>query len=131
VLDSVGSADLVLLAPSNPVVSIGTILSVPGIREALDSGPAPVVGVSPLIAGAPVRGHADACLAAIGVDSTAEAVGRHYGARTRGGLLDGWLVAEGDDADIPGVAVGHAPLLMTDPGATAAMVRAARKLVDA
>jgi len=131
VVDAILDADLVLVAPSNPVVSIGTVLSVPGIADALLSTAAPVVGVSPLIAGAPVRGHADSCLAAIGVDSTAEAVGRHYGARSTGGLLDGWLIAEGDAAEVPHVVVGQAPLLMTDPGTTAAMVAAARKLVDA
>ena len=131
VVDAILNADLVLVAPSNPVVSIGTVLSVPGIADAVRSTAAPVVGVSPLIAGAPVRGHADSCLAAIGVDSTAEAVGRHYGGRSTGGLLDGWLVAEGDAAEVPDVVVGQAPLLMTDPGTTAAMVAAARKLVDA
>ncbi|GGM01379.1 2-phospho-L-lactate transferase [Nakamurella endophytica] len=122
VLDALREADLVLLAPSNPVVSVGTILAVPGIRQALVDSPAPVVAVAPLIGGAPVRGHADACLAAIGVASTAEAVGRYYGARSAGGLLDGYLIAEGDDADVPGVRVAQAPLLMTGPAATAAMV---------
>ncbi len=128
VLAAIAEADLILLAPSNPVVSIGTVLAVPGIREALAAAAAPVVGVSPLIGGAPVRGHADVCLAAIGVDQTAEAVGRHYGARTSDGLLDGWLIAEGEHADVPGVAVAAAPLLMTDPAATAAMVEACRGL---
>ena len=113
-----------LLPPSNPVVSIGIILGVPGVRDALRGTAAPVVGVSPLISGRPVRGHADACLAAIGVPSTAEAVGRHYGARTAGGLLDGYLIADGDEGDVPGVAVRPVPLLMTDPAATARMVQA-------
>lgn len=130
VLPAIKNADLVLFAPSNPVVSIGTVLAVPGIAEAIRTTSAPVVGISPLIGGAPVRGHADSCLAAIGVDSTAEAVGRHYGGRNVGGLLDGWLIAEQDDALVPGVRVGKAPLLMTDPEATAAMVRAAAALVQ-
>ncbi len=84
--------------------------------------------MSPIIGGAPVRGHADACLAAIGVETTAEAVGRHYGARADGGLLDGWLVSTDDTAAVPGVAVRQAPLLMSDPKATAAMVQAALDL---
>ena len=71
VVEAITEADLVLLPPSNPVVSIGTILAVPGIRQALTAAAAPVVGVSPIIAGAPVRGMADACLAAIGVPATA------------------------------------------------------------
>src|SRR4051794_24799774 len=78
--------------PSNPVVSIGTILAVPGVRDALRSTPARVVGVSPIVGGAPVRGMADACLAAIGVETTAAAVARHYGRRSGGGVLDAWLV---------------------------------------
>jgi LPPG:FO 2-phospho-L-lactate transferase len=129
VVDAILGADAVLIAPSNPVVSIGTILGLPEIREAVRTTPAPVVGVSPIVAGAPVRGMADACLPAIGVPVSAEGVGRHYGARADGGLLDGWLVHEGDDADLPGVKVGRVPLLMTDDEATAAMVRAALELM--
>ena len=131
VLSAIRQADLVLLAPSNPVVSIGTILAVPGIAEAVRATAAPVVGISPIIGGAPVRGHADHCLTAIGVETSAEAVGRHYASRRVGGLIDGWLIDEQDEAEIPGVAVGKAPLLMTDPEATAAMVRAAAALVPA
>jgi LPPG:FO 2-phospho-L-lactate transferase len=128
VLESIGAADVVLIAPSNPVVSIGTILGVDGIRAAVADGPAPVVGISPIIGGAPVRGMADVCLPAIGVPTSAEGVGRHYGARSAAGLLDGWLIHSGDAADVPGVAVRAVPLLMTDDAATAAMVRAALEL---
>jgi LPPG:FO 2-phospho-L-lactate transferase len=71
------------------------------------------------------------CLAAIGVPSTAEAVARHYGARSDGGLLDGWLVHSGDDAIVPGVDVRAVPLLMSDVPATAAMARAALDLAGA
>lgn len=128
-LAAIAAADVVLLAPSNPVVSIGTILAVPGVREALLETPAPIAGVSPIIGGAPVRGMADACLPVIGVETSAEGVGRHYGARSDGGLLDGWLIADSDTADVPGVAVRAVPLLMTDDAATAAMVRTAVELV--
>jgi LPPG:FO 2-phospho-L-lactate transferase len=129
-LAALSAADVVLVAPSNPVVSIGTILAVPGIRDALDATQAPVVGVSPIIGGAPVRGMADACLPAIGVEVSAEGVGRHYGARATGGLLDGWLVDSSDTADVNGVQVRRVPLLMTDDDATAAMVRAALEIAD-
>ncbi|MET3806912.1 LPPG:FO 2-phospho-L-lactate transferase [Nakamurella sp. UYEF19] len=128
VLEALATADLILVAPSNPVVSIGPILAVPGLREALLAAPARIVGVSPLIAGKPLRGHADACLAAIDVECSAQGVGRHYGARSEGGLLDGFLVAEGEDVQIPGVRVAEAPLLMMDPQATAAMVAACLEL---
>jgi LPPG:FO 2-phospho-L-lactate transferase len=129
VLEAVHGADAVLIAPSNPVVSIGTILGVPGIRAAISTGPAPVVGLSPIIGGAPVRGMADSCLPAIGVPVSAEGVGRYYGARKEGGLLDGWLIHETDSATIPGVSVRSVPLLMTDDRASAAMVREALELV--
>jgi LPPG:FO 2-phospho-L-lactate transferase len=128
VLDAIASADVILLPPSNPVVSIGTILTVPGIRAALIDAGAPVIGLSPIIGGRPVRGMADACLTAIGVETSAEAVGRHYGARSAGGLLDGWLIDQGDQADLPGIAVRAIPLWMTDDATTAAMARAALEL---
>ncbi|MDH6242443.1 2-phospho-L-lactate transferase [Mycobacterium sp. OTB74] len=124
VAEAIGGADVVLLAPSNPVVSIGAILAVPGVRSALRSTPAPVIGYSPIVAGKPLRGMADDCLKVIGVDSTSEAVGAHYGARSGTGILDGWLIDEGDHAQIEGVSVRAVPLLMTDPETTAAMVQA-------
>jgi LPPG:FO 2-phospho-L-lactate transferase len=126
--DAIRDADAVLLAPSNPVVSIGTILNVPGVRAALGETKAKVVGLSPIVGGKPVRGMADACLTAIGVETTAEAVGRHLGARADGGVLDGWLVHTGDVADVPGVDVRSVPLLMTDVEATAEMARRALEL---
>ncbi|WP_456566457.1 2-phospho-L-lactate transferase [Blastococcus sp. SYSU D00695] len=125
VTEALARADAVLLAPSNPVVSIGTVLGVPGLREALLATPGKVVGVSPIVGGGPVRGMADRCLPVLGVEVSAEGVGCHYGARSGGGLLDAWLVAPGDAADVPGVDVRQVPLLMTDPGATAALARAA------
>ena len=128
VLEAILHADVVLIAPSNPVVSIGTILAVAGVRDAVSTTAAPVVGVSPIIGGAPVRGMADACLAAIGVEVSAAGVGRHYGARGSGGLLDGWLVHSTDAATVPGVAVRSVPLLMSDDAATAEMVHAALEL---
>jgi LPPG:FO 2-phospho-L-lactate transferase len=125
VLEALQGADIVLLAPSNPVVSIGTLLAIPGFRTALRETKAPVVGLSPIVGGRPLRGMADACLTAIGVESTAEAVGRHYGARSEDGILDAWLVHSGDAAEVPGAEVRAIPLLMSDVDATAAMARAA------
>jgi LPPG:FO 2-phospho-L-lactate transferase len=127
VLEAIEAADLVILPPSNPVVSIGTILAVPGIRAAVAAKT--VVGVSPIIGGAPVRGMADACLTAIGVETSARAVAAHYGPD----LLDGWLVdtADGGTAgDLDGIAVRARPLLMTDLEATADIARAALDLAE-
>ncbi|MGH3560283.1 MAG: 2-phospho-L-lactate transferase, partial [Mycobacterium sp.] len=128
VVEAITEADIVLIAPSNPVVSIGAILAIPGIRAALRSTPAPVVGYSPIVGGKPLRGMADTCLTVIGVESTSEAVGRHYGARSGTGILDYWLVHNTDHADVDGVQVRSVPLLMTDPAATAGMVRAGLEL---
>jgi LPPG:FO 2-phospho-L-lactate transferase len=130
VLESIAAADALLIAPSNPVVSIGTILAVPGIRDALVSAAAKVVGLSPIVSGRPVRGMADACLPAIGVEVSAEGVGRHYGARRGSGLLDGWLVHDTDTARIEGVDVRAVPLLMTSDDATARMVDVALELTQ-
>ena len=124
VLDAIADADVVVFPPSNPVVSIGTILAVPGIRAAVAAKT--VVGVSPIIGGAPVRGMADACLAAIGVATTAAAVGAHYGPD----LIDGWLVDDqdksaADDPALAGIEVRAMPLFMRDLPATTAIARAA------
>ncbi len=135
VLDAITGADLVVLPPSNPVVSIGTILGVPGVRGALAGTAAPVVGLSPIVGGTHVRGMAEQVLTAIGVEVSAAGVGLHYGGRADGGLLDGWLVDERDAAEVPrltdaGIACEAVPLMMTDHDATAAMARAAVRLVE-
>jgi LPPG:FO 2-phospho-L-lactate transferase len=130
VIEAIATADVVLLAPSNPVVSIGTILGIPGIRDALRATPAAVVGVSPIIGGAVVRGMADACLTAVGVATAADAVALHYGARASGGVLDAWLVAEEDaglaaTVDGAGIRASVAPLWMRDIPTSAALAAAA------
>ncbi|MEQ7010076.1 2-phospho-L-lactate transferase [Actinopolymorpha sp. B17G11] len=135
VLDAIASADLLLLPPSNPVVSIGPILAVPGVRDAVLAAPAPVVGLSPIVGGAPVRGMADKLLPAIGVDTSAAGVAMHFGGRRSGGLLDGWLVDERDADAVPrieqaGIAARALPLLMTDVAAAAAMARATLDLAE-
>jgi LPPG:FO 2-phospho-L-lactate transferase len=127
VLEAIAAADFVLFPPSNPVVSIGVILAVPGIAAAVRAQT--VVGVSPIIGGAPVRGMADACLTAIGVQTTAAAVAAHYGPE----LIGGWLVdtRDKDAVDAPelaGIAVRARPLYMTSVPATAEIARAAVEL---
>ena len=127
VLEAIAGADFVLLPPSNPVVSIGVILAVPGIADAIRAKT--VVGLSPVIGGAPVRGMADACLTAIGVQTSAAAVGAHYGPD----LLDGWLVDTVDAAavtapELAGITVRAVPLYLTDPRASAQVAAAALDL---
>ncbi len=130
-VDAIGAADVVLVAPSNPVVSVAPILAVNRLRDALVSGTAPVVGVSPIIGGAPVRGMADKCLTAISVPVTAGGVGTLYGPRGGGGILDGWLVDSSDaGTTVDGVTVRHCPLWMTDEQATLAIVNQALELAE-
>jgi LPPG:FO 2-phospho-L-lactate transferase len=133
VVEALRGADVVILPPSNPVVSIGVILAVPGVTDALTSTQAPVIGLSPIVGDAPVRGMADACLDAIGVKTSAAAVAQHYGARRDGGLLDGWLIDDVDEAAVglveaAGIRARAVPLMMTDLDATAAMASAALEL---
>jgi LPPG:FO 2-phospho-L-lactate transferase len=92
VIEALAGADAVLLCPSNPVVSIGPILSVPGVREAVASRRQVAVGVSPIVGGAPVRGMADRLLPVLGVEVSAAGVAGHYGPD----LIGGWVL---DDVD--------------------------------
>ncbi|MYX57111.1 2-phospho-L-lactate transferase [Streptomyces sp. SID8382] len=131
VLEAIAEADVVLFPPSNPVVSVGTILAVPGVREAIAEAGVPVVGLSPIVGDAPVRGMADKVLAAVGVESTADAVAKHYGS----GLLDGWLVDTVDagvveEVEAAGIRCRAIPLMMTDLKATAAMAAEALTLAE-
>lgn len=124
VVEAIASADVVVLAPSNPVVSLGPVLGVPGLRDAVRESAAPVVGISPVIGGAAVRGMAESCLRTIGIEPTAASVAGLYA-----DILDAWVVdpidAEAAVADGPqGVRVVAHPSLMTDRAAAADLARA-------
>jgi LPPG:FO 2-phospho-L-lactate transferase len=132
VTDRLASADLIMIAPSNPVVSIGPILGVPGIREAVRRSPAVVVGFAGVLGGAPLLGMAHRLLPAIGVDVDAGSIGLHYGARSAGGVLDAWAIDVRDGAlaegvERAGLRVAVTDLIMSEPGATAAFVQYAVK----
>ncbi len=123
VLAAIDRSDVVLVAPSNPIVSIGPIDAVPGMSEALRATSAPVVGVSPIIGGAAVRGMADQLLDGLGIEGTAAGVARHLGARSAGGLLDGWLVDTEDANEVElieaaNIAARSVPLYMRDAATT-------------
>jgi LPPG:FO 2-phospho-L-lactate transferase len=108
VLESIAAADVVVIGPSNPVISIGPILSVPGLREAIAAATAPVIAVSPLVAGRSVKGPTEAFMAAIGRPCTAAGVASLYE-----GVLDA-MVVDADDPDPPpeDVTVLKCPALM-------------------
>ena len=101
--DALRAAEAIVIGPSNPVISIGPILAVPGLREAIAASPAPVVAVSPYVAGEVVKGPTDRFMRAIGRPTTAAGVASLYA-----GLIDGMVVDEGDPdpppAEIPTLA---------------------------
>ena len=118
VLDALASAELIALAPSNPFVSIGTILALPGMLKAIRAASAPVVAVSPIVAGAALKGPADRMLETLGDESSALGIARHYVER-HPGLLDAIVIDELDAAlatriEALGLAVRVAPTIMTD-----------------
>jgi len=128
VVDAIMSADRVVLPPSNPIVSTGAILAIAEIADAVRSTPAPVVGVSPIIGGGAVRGMADQLLTGLGVELSASGVAGHLGARSGGGVLDGWLVDDTDadqlDAiEAAGLRCRAVPLYMSDDETTAQLAR--------
>jgi len=132
VVAAIEQANVILVAPSNPVVSIGPILAVPGLRDALRRAPGPIIGFAGILGGSPVLGMAHRLLPAIGVEVDAAAVGLHYGARSRGGVLDGWAMDTSDAASAErvqegGLRVVVTDLIMRDPASTAAFVTYAIK----
>lgn len=111
VLASIAGAELIVFAPSNPYVSIGTILAVAGILEALQAAAAPLIAVSPIVAGAALRGPADAMLTSLGAQATATGVASLYAARYSG-LLDVFVVDTADADAAPAIAdLGMTPFV--------------------
>jgi len=94
VMDALATADIIVFCPSNPLVSIGPILAVPGLRDALTASHAIKIGVSPIIGGKALKGPADQMLAGQGVEVSAYGVASGYI-----GLLDGFVIDDADAAD--------------------------------
>jgi LPPG:FO 2-phospho-L-lactate transferase len=131
VVESLAEADAIVFAPSNPVVSIGPILGVPGIREAIEARRDVTVGVSGIIGGAPLAGMADRLMPARGLEVTAAGAAGAYR-----GLLHGWLIDERDRELAPrierdlGIRVAIADTIMVDDVAAEAVARAALGLLE-
>jgi LPPG:FO 2-phospho-L-lactate transferase len=102
VRDAIAAAELLILAPSNPFVSIGTILALPGMLDALRAAAAPIVAVSPIVGGAALRGPADRMFESLGGEASAEGVARHYLERYPG-LLDALVIDALDREAIPAI----------------------------
>jgi LPPG:FO 2-phospho-L-lactate transferase len=129
VLEAIATADTVVLCPSNPVVSIGPILAVPGVRQSIAARRDRVVGVSGIVGGAPVAGMADKLMPAMGIGVSAAGVAAHYA-----GLLGAWLVDDVDRAAIPaiealGIRADATDTIMTDDDTAEAVARAALALL--
>lgn len=123
VLDALRAAEAIVIGPSNPVISIGPILAVPGMRDAIAASPAPVVAVSPYVAGQIVKGPTDRFMQALSRPTTAAGVASLYA-----GLIDGMVVDEGDPEPPPvEVATLAAPTLMEGASGRA---RVARLVLD-
>ena len=123
-----GAADLVLVCPSNPVVSIGPILEVPGIREALTGSNAPIVAVSPIVGGAPIKGPADRLLRGIGVEVSARGVAGLYRDWISGFVLDRRDAEQTGDVEALGLRALAVDTIMRNRDAAARLAQAALDL---
>lgn len=113
VLEALGAADLVVICPSNPWVSIDPILAIPGIRTKLES--MPVVAVSPIIAGRTVKGPAAKMYSELGIEPSALSVARHYGELLNGFVFDQVDIELANSIEASGLQIYHTDTLMRDP----------------
>ena len=126
VLDALRTADTIVICPSNPVISIGPILAVPGIRDALVERRADVVAVSPIVGGAPVKGPADRLMAPLGIEVSCVGVARTYAPYCATLVIDDVDAARATDVEAAGVQAVVADTMMRSPEIAAAL--AARTL---
>lgn len=129
VLDSLAEADAVLLCPSNPVISIGPILALPGVRDLLRQQRARVIGVSPIIRGATVKGPADRLMAAAGIEVSCAGIASIYADICATLLVDESDADRVSDVEAHGVRAAVAPILMRDADGAAELARRALDLV--
>jgi LPPG:FO 2-phospho-L-lactate transferase len=128
VLEAIAGADAILFCPSNPVVSIGPILALRGLREALRRASAPVVAISPIVGGAPVKGPADRLLRAQGVEVSARGVAGIYRELAQGYVLDHRDAAQLADVEALGLRARATDTLMRSPEIAAGVAREALAL---
>jgi LPPG:FO 2-phospho-L-lactate transferase len=128
VLDALRGAALILVCPSNPVVSIGPIVAVPGVREAIAASRAPVIAVSPIVGGAPVKGPADRLLRGIGAEVSARGVAALYRDWVAGFVLDVHDADQCRDVEALGLQARAVDTLMRDAEAAARVAGAALEL---
>lgn len=123
VLDALKDAEAILLPPSNPIVSIGSILAVPGIHDMLHEASGMIVAVSPIVSGAPIKGPADKLMRGLGIEVSAAGVARCYRDFLDVMVIDeqdAHLLSEIEDLGIPAIATNT---IMRDDAAKAALAR--------
>ncbi len=123
VVEAIGAADTILIAPSNPFLSVDPLLAIPAIRAALAQTEAPIVAVSPLVGGRAVKGPTAKLMAELGLPVDNDSIARHYG-----GLIDGLLIDSGDSCAAPDITIDHTPTLMQTLEDKARVARAALAL---
>jgi LPPG:FO 2-phospho-L-lactate transferase len=131
VIEAITEADAVVICPSNPVASIGPILAVPGVRAAIGDRRQNVVGISPIVGGAPLRGMADKLLPVVGVEVNAAAVAVEcYGELLAGWVIDRQDTAVGDRVAARGIRVGVTDTIMDDDSKAEQLARFALDLLS-
>jgi len=128
VIDAIAAADALLVCPSNPVVSIGPILALRGVRDAIAASRAPVVGVSPIVGGAPVKGPADRLLRGLGVEVSARGVAGFYREWMDGFVLDERDAAQAADVEALGFGTAVVDTLMRDVSISESLARTTLRL---
>jgi LPPG:FO 2-phospho-L-lactate transferase len=128
VLDAIRRAAWIVICPSNPVVSIGPILEVPGVRDAILASAAPVVAISPIVGGAPVKGPADRLLRGVGVEVSARGVAGLYRKLAQAFVLDERDAEQTRDVEALGMRARAVDTLMRDVGVATALARQALEL---
>ena len=128
VLEAIAEARAILVCPSNPVVSIGPILAVPGVREAIARADVPVVAVSPIVGGRPLKGPAAQLLRGVGCEVSARGVAAHYRDWITGFVLDQQDAEQAREIEALGLDVRVVDSIMRDPAAAERVARAALEL---
>jgi LPPG:FO 2-phospho-L-lactate transferase len=123
VLAAIGDAATVVIAPSNPIVSIGPVLAVKGVRDAIRERRDDVVAVSPIVAGAALKGPADHMLVELGHESSVVGVARLYAELASTLVIDEADAARAAEVEAEGLRCVVAPTIMTDADAAAALAR--------
>ncbi len=129
VLEALETADAIVICPSNPVISIAPILAVPGIRDVLVARRDRVVGISPIVGGAPVRGPADRLMEPLGIDVSCVGVAKNYAPFCSTLVIDAVDAAHAPEVEAAGVTAVVADTMMHSPEIAAALARRALEAI--